>query len=88
MKNQTPVSHTAVISRINRRLAKDGQTLKASRQNSRWANDNGSFYIVDTDLNSIVAQHVCLDSLAIELGVLSDCEFLCWPEEFAKLEAA
>lgn len=84
MKNRTPVTHTAVISRINRRLAKKGQVLRSSRPNSRWLNDNGDFYIVDTDLNSIVAQHVCLDSLAIDEGVLADHEYLAWPEELAK----
>lgn len=84
MSNLTPVPHTAVIARINRRLSKDGRILRTSRPNSRWLSDNGNFYIVDIDLNSIVAQHVCLDSLAIDERVLADHEYLAWPEELAK----
>lgn len=37
--------------------------------------DLGNYYIVNENLNTITAQHVILEPLARELGVLADWEF-------------
>jgi len=64
------VSDRALMARINRKLAKEGQKLKKTQPTSKWASELGEFYIVDEKLNTIDATHVDLEKLASELSVL------------------
>lgn len=68
------VSERAVIARINRALAKDGEALRKTRNDSRWLNDLGHYYIIDANLNTITAQHISLSELGRELNVLKPWE--------------
>jgi hypothetical protein len=62
-------SHTkAQIARINRRLAKRYEKLRASR-GWRKVQNLGDNYVLDSYMNAVVRTHVNLDSLAAELGV-------------------
>jgi hypothetical protein len=63
----------ALIKRINRKLLKDDQMLRATC-GDRWRNDLGDFYIVDLYRNNLVAQHVDIEALSRELGVLTDSD--------------
>lgn len=67
------VSKRALMARINRKLARDGQRLHETRANSRWLNDLGYFYIVD-DRNYLVATWLDLKELGREERVLRDGE--------------
>ncbi|MCY1455688.1 hypothetical protein D9M71_728400 [compost metagenome] len=60
------ISQNALIKRINRKLAHEGQRLCTARQ--CWNNSTGGFYI--TDAYTIVVYHIELEPLARELGVL------------------
>ena len=62
------VSESAVIKRINRRLAKDGEQLRTRRSERYWS-DLGTHYIVDSN-NCVTASHVDLEQLGRELGAL------------------
>jgi hypothetical protein len=65
----TVLSNSAVIQRINRKLAHEDQRLCTLRTPSRWQSSLGDYYIVD-HRNNIVASHVDPTALALELGVL------------------
>jgi hypothetical protein len=72
---QVLVSKPALMARVNRRLARDGQVLRASRSaGSRL--DLGDYYIVNVNGNYLEAQHIDLVVLARELGVLKPYERL------------
>jgi hypothetical protein len=49
--------------------------LKVTR-GERWRGDLGDHYIVDTNLNAVIAQHCDLEALGTELGVFKDWESL------------
>ena len=61
------VTRDALIKRLNRKLANEGEILRANRW---WNTDMGDFYIVDRDSNGLKAGHVDLEGLGRELGVL------------------
>ncbi|MFO1042222.1 MAG: hypothetical protein U0941_10575 [Planctomycetaceae bacterium] len=67
------VSKRAVIQRINRKLATEGQKLKTSRSVSEQSNF-GEFYIIDMTSNFVVAYPVDLTDTARELGCLGGWE--------------
>jgi len=69
------VSPQALLQRINRAMAKEDQVLKAAR-GERWRGELGDHYIVDTNLNAVIAQHCGLEALGTELGVLKEWETL------------
>lgn len=58
MTTKKPVSARALLARINRRLAKDGQQMKTCPERSQWHNELGSYYIVDLDTNTIQTRGV------------------------------
>ncbi|GHB99558.1 hypothetical protein [Thermomonas carbonis] len=58
----------ALIAKINRRLAKDGQALRTARGENPDSN-LGLHYIVDVDHNTVAATHCDLQTLATELGI-------------------
>jgi hypothetical protein len=63
------VSERALIERINRKLARDGQKLKTSRS-ARAECDLGRHFVIDTSRNCVVERDVRLRELGGELGVL------------------
>lgn len=74
------VSHLEVLYRINTKLADQGLVIKYGRL--------CSLGLCIYDQHGMVHKsNICLDAMADEQGVLADDEFLCWPEEAAKLAA-
>jgi hypothetical protein len=73
--HQVPVSPGALVRRINRALADQGERLKTTR-GDRWRGDLGDYYVVDLNLNAIVGQHVDLEEFGRELKVLAPGERL------------
>jgi hypothetical protein len=71
--NKVPVSTRALIQRINRALAHEGEQLKTTR-GERWRGELGNFYIIDTYRNGIEAQHVDPEELGREMKVLQPYE--------------
>ena len=67
-KKKVPVTKQAVIQRINRRLAHDGEQLKTTRGN-RWRSDLGDHFLV-----ALIRGDVDLDELARELDALAPWE--------------
>ena len=72
-RGKVPVSTRAIIQRINRKLAKDGDKLRKNRS-QRWWPEMGDYYIVDEERNAFIRGHVDLEDLGRELGVLEDWE--------------
>ncbi len=63
-ERRVPVSVRAVIQRINRRLKKDGQLLRACRWNN-WNRENfGQYYVVSTGTGRLIETNVELEKLA------------------------
>ncbi len=56
----------ALVKRINRRLAREGEYLRCYR-GTRWYSSLGTWYIVN-QFNAIVAAHIDLATLAEEIG--------------------
>jgi len=63
------ISESALIKRINRKLAADGERLHTTR-GERWRGERGDHFIIDERRNFIVAKHVDVRELARELGCL------------------
>jgi hypothetical protein len=72
---QAPISERALIARINRKLARDGQQLRVNTSNA-WRQDLGNYYVLDGNINSVVSTHEDLEPLARELGCLKPHERL------------
>ena len=70
--DKVKVTYAAVVSRLKRNLEKEGKALKKSR--ARWANDNGTFYVVDIRSNVIESQHVDPIQWASEAGLIKGWE--------------
>jgi hypothetical protein len=70
------LNERALVARINRKLFGDDQVLKKLRPNSRWLNDLGEFYLLDTRKNGIIGKHIDLVTLAKKIGVMTDYEEL------------
>ena len=71
MATKVPVSTRALLQRVNRRLAGDGEVLKIART-AKVAAAVGQFFIVRG--NRVAREHVDPEALARELGVLADFE--------------
>lgn len=68
-----PVTRRALVQRINRSLAKDGEQMKATRGNAARV-ELGDYYIVDLGLNAITKKRVSPEELGRKLGVLQPYE--------------
>jgi len=69
------ISERALIQRINRYLEKEeGQFLRTCRENSRWYQELGRYYIVDIQSNFIDCTDQDLEKLGRDLKVLSKHE--------------
>ena len=64
---QIRVSESALIRRINRKLAPDLEQLRKNR-------GDGDFWIHDCNRNFVIADHVDIEDLAKELGCLASWE--------------
>jgi hypothetical protein len=69
------VSLRALTQRINRKLAEDGQIVRAPR-GSRPHKADDDYYIVDTKHNAVHARGINLETLGRKLGVLKEWEVL------------
>jgi hypothetical protein len=74
-KSKVQVSGRALLQRINRALAKDDQIVKKTRP-SKYFNELGDFYRLDTQVNGIIEKDVDLEALGRKLSVLADWEVL------------
>ena len=68
-----PISESALISRINRRLAREDEQLHKSR-GARCLLELGEYFVRDCNRNFIVAHNVDPEQLGRELGVLKHYE--------------
>lgn len=66
------VTERAALQRVNRALAREGARMKVCRENSRWFNEVGRYYVV-SQFNAI-EQHASLEGWARDLGVLKPFE--------------
>lgn len=75
--SMTPVSERALIGRINRLLAKKAtpEMLLRCREDSRWSNDLGRYYITDSNRH-LRDTDVDIEKLGRELGALKPGEAL------------
>ncbi|MEP7366188.1 MAG: hypothetical protein ABI972_23265 [Acidobacteriota bacterium] len=75
---KVPITHRALIQRINRKLAQDGMILKTARLYSTGhENTNlGRYYIVDRTKNTLAFSHCDLDYWGKRVGVLAEWEKL------------
>lgn len=67
------VSETALLKRLNRKLAADGEVVKKTR-GARARFDLGEFYIVDVERNFVTCTNVDPVEMARELGVVDEGE--------------
>lgn len=72
-RTHVPVSMWALMQRLNRTLAKEGEVLKKLR-GARYRDELGSYYIVNLARNGIEATDVDPVALGRELGVLAAWE--------------
>jgi hypothetical protein len=76
MAKASCVSRQALIARVNRRLAKQNESLRRCPENRRDYRTLGDFYILDISRNAVLAKHVDLQKLAKKLGSLKPGERL------------
>ena len=71
-----PISERALAARVSRRLSKDGERLKACKEDSRAFNSLGRYYVVDIERNVVTDRRIDLEAFARKLGVLQAWEKL------------
>jgi hypothetical protein len=75
-----PVSVRALVARINRRLANEGERVLTCREASRWFQDCGRYYVVN-DRDNILATDIDLEAYGRETGALRAWEQLAADDE-------
>jgi hypothetical protein len=73
-KAKVPVSTRALIARINRKIAKDGEQLRKMRGPARMLSP--TYYVVDIQHNFVVSEFSDLEGFGRECGVLRAWEAL------------
>lgn len=73
--NTIPITARALLQRINRVLAKNSRTLRATR-GAQMRKDAGDFFILDLSRNEVLIKDVDPQVLGRELGVLKEYEYL------------
>lgn len=63
------ITINALVKRINRRLAHEGQKLRTTR-GAQMLVDVGEHYVIDVDGNYVIDKFVDVEELACQLGVL------------------
>lgn len=76
MAKSSRVTRVALIARVNRRLAKQGEALRQCSENRRDHNTLGDMYVIDVARNAVVTKHVDLQRFAKKIGVLKTGEVL------------
>ena len=74
-KTGVPVTARALIQRINRALADNGEILKAPR-GAQALQELGDYYILDTKRNCVTRKDVDIEAVGRTLGVLKAYEAL------------
>jgi hypothetical protein len=69
-----PVSEKALMARVNRKLAREGERILKSREGSRLRGNVGEFYLLDVNRNTVTGTHMELEHVAKEVGALRDYE--------------
>lgn len=72
---RVPVTKAALMQRLQRALAKEGQVLKVTR-GARAIVDLGRHYVIDVRRNVVIDKNVDLEALSRDLGVLRPWEKL------------
>lgn len=74
---RTSITNRALFERVRRRLARDCEYLRTCREDSKWFDQHGRYYIVKAENGSghwrsrtLVATDIDLEALGRELGVL------------------
>lgn len=67
------VTKRAIVQRIRRSLAKEGNMLRTSRSEG-VRQDLGEYYVVDTFRNRVIERDVDLERLARDIGALEPYE--------------
>ncbi len=75
------VTMSALLRRINRRLAHDYEVLKKSRHNSRYLHNTGLYYRIDCNRNLLIQMHVDPEEFGRDLGVLQPHETVIDPDD-------
>ena len=68
-RNEMTITKNALIKRINRKLAHDGEVLKITR-GERARTDLGDYYILDIYHNTIVRSRVDPEALGRKLDLI------------------
>lgn len=71
---KVPITRRALIQRINRVLAKDGEVLKTNRHPGVGRDDLGRHYVVDVNRNFLVDRDVDLEEVGRRLKVIAGYE--------------
>ena len=77
------VSQSALMKRINHKLAHEGQRLHKKR-GRRFREQSGDYYLMNFVRNTDVAMHVDPERLGRELGVLSEYETVASDDQGAR----
>jgi hypothetical protein len=72
---KVPVEQRALLQRINRKLAHEGEVVKKARQGRRFR-ELGEFYVIDVRRNCVTAKDVDLEAWGHKHGVLAPFEVL------------
>lgn len=70
------VSIPALTRRINRKLKRDCEVLRACPYESRWIQSLGRHYVIDVRANCVIHTHVDLEQWGRDVGALRDNETL------------
>ena len=72
----TPISELTLIARINRKLTpRDTQLKRCSEDSPRYA-EVGRYYHIATPTGAVLADHINLENMARQLGLLNQGEYL------------
>ena len=69
-----PVSRNTVIRRLNLALRQRGEVIRKCREENRYHDVLGDYYLEDAETRRIVMPHVNLEAYAERFQVLNDCE--------------
>ena len=74
MSNLPKITKSALLRRVNRKLAHDQEKVIVSRIDSDAYREFGRYYLQDTHANRVIGSHLDLEELARDLGVLGAAE--------------
>jgi hypothetical protein len=74
-QSKTPVSRRAVVQRLQRKLARGGEILVATRS-GRWRGELGDYHVVNVRRNAVVAKGFDLEEWARGQGAIKAWEKL------------